>query len=158
MIIKFPHLAFGALVLLASAALSGCSGDGCIDNRSSLPVAAFFKGTTAVSITNLSVRGIGAPGDSIFIDKQSVSEIYLPLRPSTDICQFELNYNVENAPADTITVRYSSQPAFASVDCGAMLNFEISDYSYTRHAIDSVALVKPMVTNDNAKTFRIYMR
>ena len=39
-----------------------------------------------------------------------------------------------------------------------MLNFEISDYSYTRHAIDSVALVKPMVTNDNAKTFRIFMR
>lgn len=150
-----------ALIAFAAMALStlwSCSGDGCIDNRSSLPVAAFYRGNSAVSISNLSVRGIGAPGDSVLIDAQTVSEIYLPLRPSDEVCQFELSYGVAGAPSDTITVRYGSTPAFASVDCGAMLNFEISDFSYTRHSIDSVALLHPVVTNDNATTFRIFMQ
>lgn len=147
-----------ALWLAAGVALSACSGDGCIDNRSSLPLAAFYKGGTAVSVENLSVRGIGAPGDSVYVDKQTVSEVYLPLRPTVDECQFELDYNIAGTPSDTITVHYSSQPVFASVDCGAMLNFQISDYSHTCHAIDSVALVRPVVTNNNAVTFRVYMR
>lgn len=151
-------LAMAALWLAVVLTLSGCSGDGCIDNRSSMPLAAFYKGSTAVSVQNLSVRGIGAPGDSIYVDKQTVSEVYLPLRPLASECQFELNYGVANAPSDTITVHYSSQPVFASVDCGAMLNFEISSHAYTRHAIDSVALVRPVVTNNNAVTFRVYMR
>lgn len=148
-------LAFGALAMMA---LCGCSGDGCTDNRSSLPVAAFYRANSAVSISNLSVRGIGAPGDSVYIDSQTVTEVYLPLRPSAGSCQFELSYGTEGASPDTITISYTSTPAFASVDCGAMLNFEISNFSYTRHAIDSVALVRPVVTNENVTTFRIFMQ
>lgn len=156
--IKFSHLAFCALALVAVLAFSACSSDGCTDNSSSLPLAQFFKEGKNVSVANISVRGIGAPGDSILVNKQTVNEVYFPLRPSTDFCQFELNYNVDGIPTDTISIRYSSKPAFASVDCGAMLNFEISKFDYTRHAIDSVALVRPVVTNENAVTFRIFMR
>ena len=72
--------------------------------------------------------------------------------------EFKFNYNTEGAPADTITLHYTATPMFANMDCGAMYGFNISAHQFTRHAIDSVALVKPEVTNNNAVTLRIFMR
>lgn len=153
-----PLHILSALAVLCAVALNSCTGDGCTDNSSSLPLAHFYQNGKAVTVSNLSVRGIGAPGDSILVDNESVSEVYLPLPPSAKMCQFEFNYNTEGAPADTITLHYTATPMFANMDCGAMYGFNISAHQFTRHAIDSVALVKPEVTNNNAVTLRIFMR
>lgn len=153
-----PLHILSVIAVACVAALSSCTGDGCVDNSSSLPLAHFYQGGKKVTVSNLSVRGIGAPGDSILVDKQSVSEVYLPLRPGANMCQFEFNYNTEGATADTITLHYSATPMFANMDCGAMYGFTISEHQFTHHAIDSVALVNPEVTNNNAVTLRIFMR
>lgn len=147
----------GVMAMLCMV-LSSCTGDGCTDNSAALPLATFYQDGKAVTVTGLSVRGIGAPGDSILVDNESVSELYLPLPPAAKECQFEFNYNTEGAPSDTLTLHYTATPAFAGVDCGAMYYFEITSHRHTHHAIDSVALVNPLVTNANAVTFRIFMR
>ena len=142
-----PLHILSVIAVACVAALSSCTGDGCVDNSSSLPLAHFYQGGKKVTVSNLSVRGIGAP-----------SEVYLPLRPGANMCQFEFNYNTEGATADTITLHYSATPMFANMDCGAMYGFTISEHQFTHHAIDSVALVNPEVTNNNAVTLRIFMR
>ncbi|MDO4511165.1 MAG: DUF6452 family protein [Bacteroidales bacterium] len=151
--------AIAMMAIAAAMTLSACSGDGCTDNSSSIPLAGFFKSGKAVSLSDISLRGLGAPGDSLLLKQQTVTEVYLPLRPKASNCQFEIDYNLDGGDLrDTISIDYSSTPAFASVDCGAMLNFEIKGFGYTRHAIDSITLVRPVVTNENAVTFKIHMR
>lgn len=153
-----------ATLLTAAATLAACSSDGCTDNGSSLPLAAFYTSgsTGSLSVPNLTVRGIGAPGDSLLLSAETVSQVYLPLRPSCDSTSFVLNYGgqstTEARTTDTLTLRYRAVPAFVSQECGAMYVFEIGSWSATAHGIDSVAIDDPVITNANRIAIKIYMR
>ena len=57
-----------------------CSDDSCFDNSSALPLAAFYQGSNAVTVTNLTVKGVGAPGDTLLAEAASLSRLYLPFR------------------------------------------------------------------------------
>ncbi|MDD7342877.1 MAG: DUF6452 family protein [Bacteroidales bacterium] len=158
------HTLLAATLLAATAALAACSSDGCTDNGSSLPLAAFYTSgsTQSLSVPNLTVRGIGAPGDSALLSAETVSQVYLPLRPSCDSTSFVLNYGsqstTEARTTDTLTLRYRAVPAFVSQECGAMYVFEVGSWSATAHGIDSVAISDPVITNANRIAIKIYMR
>ncbi len=147
-----------------AAALTACSSDGCTDNGSSLPLAAFYTSgsTQSLTVPNLTVRGIGAPGDSALLSAETVSQVYLPLRPGCDSTSFQLNYGgqstAEARTTDTLTLRYRAVPAFVSQECGAMYVFEIGSWHATAHGIDSVAISDPVITNANRIAIKIYMR
>ena len=64
----------------------------------------------------------------------------------------------DEAYNDTLTFGYTSSPYFASEQCGAMLLYEIHSFKYTRHLVDSVAIVDSLITNTDLERIKIYFR
>ncbi|MBR5639238.1 MAG: hypothetical protein IKW83_05680 [Muribaculaceae bacterium] len=146
------------LVVVFVGISSSCNNDNCIGNSTGIPLAGFYNNDNAVTISNLTVYGIGAPNDSVIIDKTSASSVYMPLRLSTNSCKYVLNYNTEGVDNDTITLGYDAIPYFESHECGAMYNFKITSMEHTSHAIDSVRIPDPMITNADVVSIKIYVR
>lgn len=158
-------------LLLASAAaalmLTACDATGCIGNRNSLPLAGFYSAATdnAVSVTGLSVMGVGAPGDSLlYTSSQTLSQIYLPLRARDNSTTYQLTFTSGEATdpdavaVDEITMEYTATPWFASEDCGAMYRYHIEKLEYTTRVIERVELVDSLITNFDVETIHIYLR
>ncbi len=151
-----------AVILLATALLWGvaCSSDECLDNGSAIPLAAFFQKSTGspVSVSNLSVYGLGATGDSCMADKESVSQVYMPLRATATVTQWVLDYNSDSLFNDTVTINYEPLPAFVSAECGAMYYFRIDGYRSTSHQVDSISIPDELIDNQNRVTIKIFFR
>lgn len=150
-------------IALAAAAVAACSSDGCLDNRSALPLAACYSSQTdeAVTLRGIAIHGIGAPGDSLLLDStQSVSQIYLPMRAGKSETSWCLEYGIEglNDPRfnDTVTFRYTAEPFFVSEECGAMYNYHIHSVSATAHMLDSVVVLDSLITNVDIVRIRLY--
>ncbi len=142
-----------------------CSATGCTDNQNSLPLAGFYSMSTGTAITvdSLAIEGIGAPDDSLLLSPSSrVSSLYLPFRSSKDVTAYCIQYRQHrlNFPElyDTITFRYNSIPFFASEECGALYHYQVTEFTYTKHLIDSVAMTDSLITNVERETIQIYFR
>lgn len=137
---------------------TSCNNDNCSGNSTGIPLAGFYNGDKSVTITNLTVYGIGAPDDSVIIRNASASSVYMPLRLSTNSCSYVLDYNSEDVVNDTLTLGYSAIPYFESHECGAMYNFRITSMEHTTNTIDSVVLTTPMITNADVVSIKIYIQ
>ncbi len=152
------------LLLFCGVGLSGCTGEGCIDNRSSVPLAKFYsydEQETPLSIDSISIYGVGQATDSLLLDMgMKVSQVYLPLRFTRDTTQYVIRYEQRalSAPQynDTLTFIYRPYPYFESIDCGAMYNYSIDTCQYTRNVLDSVAVTHPEITNKPDESVRIF--
>lgn len=144
-------------VILAALVLAACTSDGCYDNSSALPKAAFYQDGKQVSVKALTVRGLGAPGDSLLIDSTATTEFYLPMPLSATSVTWVLDYNTEGAENDTLTIGYDPVMSFVSRDCGAMYFYRILNYSCTRHSIDSVAVPDSLITNVDRISLRLHL-
>lgn len=151
-------------ICAAACILAGCNSSGCINNQNSLPLAGMYSYATLtqVSIPGLTIGGVGAPDDSLIVNKGTVSSAYLPFRSTQSETAFFFHYNQEgidnDAFNDTITFAYTSFPYFASEECGAMYRYKITDVIYTNHLIDSVGIVDSVITNIDRERIRIYFR
>lgn len=162
---RFSGLIFSALFLacMLSLFIGGCNTAGCLENKSSVPLAEFYSSgeQKAVSITGIRIHGIGAPGDSAVVNGNA-AQAYLPLRSSHDMVKWCISYAQASVSApefnDTLTMVYSSQPYFASQECGAMYTYHFERVSCTTHLIDSVAILDSLVTNVDIPQLRIYFR
>ena len=150
-------------LLLAAVSLTvpSCSDNSCYDNGSSLPKAECYVDGAKQSISGLTIKGIGAPGDSLLADSSSISEIYLPLRASVSTTSYELHRwvqidDVRGIAYDTLTIDYEPIVYFHSTECGAMYNFKIKKVACTSNAIDSVTVLTPTVTNSLRAALRIH--
>ena len=149
-----------ATAIAATFAVSfvSCNNDNCIGNSTGIPLAGFYIDDKAITITNLTVYGIGAPNDSTIINNASAKNVYLPLRLTTSSCKYVFNYNTEGVENDTLTLSYDAIPYFESHECGAMYNFLITSFEHTCHAIDSVTISQPLITNADVVTIKIHMQ
>jgi len=147
-----------AIVTMASAIFTSCNNENCYGNSNGIPLAAFYNDDETVTISNLTVYGIGAPNDSAIISNSSASQVYLPFRITTGSCQYVLNYNNQDIVNDTIGFEYDVIPYFESRECGAMYNFEIKEFSHTTNAIDSITIVNSMITNSDVVTIKIHFQ
>ncbi len=143
----------------------GCNTTGCLDNQSSIPLAGLYSSETnkTITLSNIQVFGIGAPGDSILVMAgESVSQIYLPMRSTANSVAWCFRYAQEgidtNEFNDTIVFNYSSEPYFASEECGAMYRYTIEHFENTTHLIDSVVVVDSLITNTDTERIKIYFR
>ena len=158
------YLVESLFVCVCVAGMGGCATDGCVDNRSSIPLAQFYSydaQESALSIDSISIFGIGQPTDSMLLDSAiAVTQVYLPLRIAHDTTQYVIRYDQQGLSLprynDTLTFVYRSYPYFASIDCGAMYNFVIDTCRYTRNVLDSVAVIVPEITNKNVESVRIF--
>lgn len=150
-----------------AVAVSSCSTTGCTDNRTSLPLAGFYaegSGST-ISLDSLDIGGIGAPADSLLLAAgERATQVYLPLRSQYSTTSFFIAYRYEALDFDflndTITFDYDSTPYFASEECGAMMRYRITALRYTRHILDSIAIVAAdsVITNADIENLRLYFK
>lgn len=145
-------LVYCALILVS------CTDNSCYDNGSALPLVRFYaSGTTRqVTVNGLTLRGLGAPGDSLLIDSTATSEVYLPLRATASNSQWVFDYPGDTDLADTLTIAYEPIPYFAGAECGAMYNFQLTNVSCTHNVIDSVQVVKPLINNGTDVALRVF--
>lgn len=159
-----------AAMLLAAAmgtAATGCSTSGCTDNRSSLPLAGFYAIDTGstIALDSIDVGGIGAPADSLLLAAgETGSEVYLPFRSESTSSSFFIAYRYKALDfpelVDTIIFGYNATPYFASEECGAMIRYRITSVEYTRHLLDSVAIIPAdsVINNANIENMRLYFK
>ena len=160
------NVLLSALIVLACAVCSlvSCSSDGCTNNLGCVPKAGFYSNATknSVMVDSITIYGVGVPGDSMLTECGRVTSVYLPLRMSTDMCQYVFHYDQKaiSNPLfnDTITFHYDVVPYFESSECGAIVQFDITDFTYTRHVIDSVAVPFTHITNVDVETVKIFFR
>lgn len=142
--------------------LQGCNSTGCTDNKSSLPLAGFYSYQTLqpVTIANISVGAVGAPGDSLLLDNGSANKLYMPFNIGEDNTVYFIRYTGEGMDDprmfDTIAFHYDRIPYFASEECGAMYSYKITAVENTFHRIDSLAITRPTITNMDRECIRIY--
>ena len=144
------HIAIVAAIIVG--AMSACSDESCYDNGSALPLATLCVGGSQQTIGGLSVMGIGVPGDSLLADSTSIKEIFLPLRAGATTTSYALWRTVffdtvKVVVRDTLTLDYTPIEYFHSAECGAMFNFDLRHVQHTRHGIDTVVVLTPLVTN-----------
>lgn len=151
-------LVFISTLLLAATA---CGDGSCYDNGNSLPLVRFYVSEGGpVTVQGVTLRGIGAPGDSVLATGEAMSETYLPLRATTGSTQWiiEVATTAGGSIADTLTVDYTPVPYFSGEECGAMYKFELTAAQCTHNAIDSVVMMQREVTNVSMETLRIYFK
>ena len=105
------------------------------------------------------MNAIGAPGDTILINNKTVGELSLPLRVSTDRTQWCFTFMSSDSifVTDTLTLVYRPIEYFASVECGAMYNFDLHQATTTHNVIDSVRITQPHVTNVQQVNLQIFV-
>lgn len=136
---------------------ASCSGEGCTNNRNSIPLAGFYELDTEnkVSVRRMPVYGIGAPNDSSLLDTaRNSQQVYLPLRGNRTQTAFVFD---GGAIKDTLTINYESYPYFDGEDCGAMWQYLIHNVEYTRNFIDSVLVTDPLINNQERERLMIFL-
>lgn len=148
-----------------SVAMTSCNSTGCTENRNAIPLAEFFSSGEEVSIAldSLEIVGVNAPADSVLsAPGQQISQVYLPMRPtkSTTAWSFAYKWKALDDPRlnDTVTFDYTAIPYFTSEECGATYRYKIDGLDYTRHIIDSVAVVDSLITNIDKVYIRIFFK
>jgi len=118
-----------------------------------------------VTLDSLELGGIGAPGDSLLIESGSgVQWVYFPLRFDANETSFRFHYDYKKQGLDRpefddiLTINYTSEPYFASEECGAFYVYRVTGISYTKHLIDSVAVLDSVINNVDMERFRVYFR
>lgn len=159
MIKKKANSAIVLITIMLAAVVASCSNSGCIGNGSSIPLAAFYDYATGKqgSVSGITVKGVGAPGDSLLADSTTLSQVYLPLQVSTNSTRFVFDFNLEGLPPDTLTLRYEAVPYFHSEECGAMYIFNISDYQVTHNFIDSIAIPNKVINNEDRISIKLFI-
>lgn len=146
-------------IALVGIIACACNVSECLDNSSSIPLAGFYSSLSgkAVTVSQLQIRGLGAPYDSILLSgTASKSQVYLPMRSDYPSTSWILSYGEDAAVSDTVTFYYRSEPYFASEECGAMYRYTITDLKYSTHGLDSVVIKDSVITNTDTERIRIY--
>lgn len=144
---------------------TACNTSGCLDNRSSLPLAEFRSSTTgdAISVDSLEVVGVDAPdGDVLSEATPAKSQLYLPMRSTKNSTAWRFIYRqkalAEAGVEDEIAFDYESIPYFASEECGATYRYRVTQVRHTTNVIDSVVMADSLITNVDRVNILIYFR
>lgn len=156
----------GILMALALMAMAvGCNTNGCLENRNSVPKAGFYGSADvkAMTLDSVAIVGLGM-ADSLPLSAagQRISSIYLPMRSTETetgwVFQYKWKVLDYEQLYDTLVFRYDSAPFFSSNECGVIFKYHITSMQYTRHLIDSIALVDSLITNVDIEQIKIYFR
>lgn len=159
---------FAVLLLfcLLLPVMVSCNDLGCLDNRSSIPLAKLYASGNlaipkAITLDSITVYGVGQKNDSLLIDSaMRVAEISFPFRNNLDSSQFVIQYNytwnIDRRLNDTLTFFYQPYVFFASLECGSMFNYTLDSVRFTTNQLDSVRVLTNEITNQNVANFQIF--
>ncbi|MDE6462052.1 MAG: hypothetical protein K2L32_04655 [Muribaculaceae bacterium] len=156
---KTAQLIFSSGIAAVLLTVAGCASDGCLNNRNSIPLAGFYSSQThePVTVAAVTVAGDGAPGDSMLLNNEAASQVYLPFRANADEVTFGFSVAVDGGVmTDQLTFAYRTMPYFDNADCGAMYRYLITSVDFNGALIDSVGIVDSLVTNVETERIKIY--
>ncbi len=112
---------------------------------------------------HVDISGVGQATDSLlYASGTSLHLVYLPFRSKYNTTSYVFHYTQSGIDSpeynDTISFAYTSEPYFASEECGAMLTYTITGMTHTRHLIQSVEIVDSLITNTDIERIKIYFR
>ncbi len=106
----------------------------------------------------------------LYNDSLDVTNIRLPLAPDINECRFVLIF--DSVPErvlstdtfvryhlyiDTLTFIYSEKLKLISPECGFTYEFRLNQNATTHHAIDSIAIIQPVITGGNEENLEIFL-
>jgi hypothetical protein len=106
-----------------------------------------------VLVNNFTLHGEGK--DSLLYDhKNSVTRFSFPMDMNALSSTMIL---LADSLVDTLIINYAVVPVLVSYECGFTNTFEMSGLSYTRHLIDSVALINNVAHVDDEENLKIFL-
>lgn len=148
-------------LLLMLFCIAGCSTIDCGINNSVYCKYKLAGDVTTLNDTLTITADLHDGNDSVIINKaQKTDSFTLPMsyQQDEDVFYYEVA-NPSNRYRDTVKIRKTNIPHFESVDCNPMVFHHITHVSYTKHAIDSIIINNPNVTNNvTTSTFLIYFK
>ncbi|MCC8117589.1 MAG: DUF6452 family protein [Bacteroidales bacterium] len=152
-------------VMASAVWFSSCNTNGCLENRNALPYAGFYDSSTGSSITvdSVEIYGLGmSEDDPLSAAGERISALYLPMRSTQSttgwVFSYKWAYLDSSIYNDTIVFDYTSTPRFASEECGVIYDYHITQFSYTKHLIDSVVVSDSLITNIDTERIHVYFR
>lgn len=155
---------FISTLAVLTIGITSCNNSECFDNQSTLPLAGFYSMQTQKSITvdSLTVYGVGVPGDALLLDNGQAATLYMPLPLSAKSTSYVFHYNAKALDYeefnDTLTINYDCYPQFVSNECGAIYKYDVKDFNYTTHLIDSIAIPDLVFNNKDVEVIKIFFR
>lgn len=149
-----------ALFMTGIAALVSCENykncNSPTDASLGISFASYRQGLAAdTSLPALVLYGLGRQ-DSLLSDGAPARQIFVPLDPATDSSRFYIQPDSSASAADTLTVLYRPDRHFVSAGCGFTYFYAIDSIRYTRHLIDSAALLASHVNTSHATQITLY--
>lgn len=146
--------------------LAACSKDECLENKTTLPKAAFYDSAfpdSKLKLDSTAIYAQGAPkGDFILDSLKSAAGVTIPFDLEANKTVFVVEYARQElrkaGVKDYITLQYSRTPYFVSSACGVSYRLMVEDCTYTRNLIDSVTVPVPLISNVDSQNIRIYFR
>ena len=98
---------------------------------------------TALKISTFSMQVLDATiTDSIFIDDQEVSSIFIPLNTNADSSQFLLTIGETK---DTITLFYERILYSRATDCEFIMNFNLTNSTHTSDTLKKISIENSLI-------------
>jgi hypothetical protein len=140
------------------AVYPSCEGEGvCTQSVLSLVNAGFYgrdgEQETNAFVNHFSLFGEGT--DSLLYDhNNNVSKFSFPMDMNALSSRLIMQ---ADTLVDTMVINYAVVPVLVSYECGFTNTFEMSGISYTRHFIDSVAMIKNIADLENEENLKIFL-
>lgn len=145
----------------AGVFLTGCSESDCPLTTTSVARFEFLDSKTHVPVSfnnGVTVDGIVQKGDTLLTDtvfNQAKSYMSLPLS-YTEKTTYVMHYS--ETLRDTIELTHKNIPFVNSIDCGAMMFYQVEGLRYTTNVLDSIKILNPEINNEEKRNFNIYYR
>ena len=114
---------------------------------------ATVKLNTGVTVTGLATIDGVLETDTVFNKAESYMSVPLSYTSQTT---YVLHYT--ETMRDTIELKHNNIPFVSDIECPALMYYEVENFRYTTHALDSIKLVNPKITNEETINFNIYYR
>ena len=114
---------------------------------------AAVKLNTGVTVTGLATIDGVLETDTVFNKAESYMSVPLSYTSQTT---YVLHYT--ETMRDTIELKHNNIPFVSDIECPALMYYEVENFRYTTHALDSIKLVNPKITNEETINFNIYYR
>jgi hypothetical protein len=145
-------------LFIAGILFSSCSSTGCYDNMNVLVYCNFyqFSDKAAVSVDSITVWGVGS--DSLIYDNETLNQLALELNPKSEETQYVIQA-VQNGytSIDTLSLYYTNQPWFQSMDCGCRVNSTLDSCKTEGSIVQSTVIVNPKVNINQTKNVILYL-
>lgn len=140
------------LPALALLLLSSCNSGGCYESTTVKMYGSFYSldSKKALELDSITVWGVGS--DSLIYDNATLSELALDLNPKAQETKYVIQAKAGGYLfTDTLSLKYTNQPWFQSMECGCMVFSTLESCETTGTIFQSVTILDPKIINQKKK-------